>query len=756
MRNLLLLETEIHPSYAGGLNQRYSISSLERHRKTWSILISLFILLFLLVPHAKAQLSTTTLVNNVAVNFSGTSKTMKMYQIVVPAGSTNLRFTTANGTGGDIDIFTKFGSQPSVTTFDQKSTSATNNELITIAAPNAGTYYLLVYVDSGTSSNNSIKASYDAGTAASPATTLTNNVAVSFSGTYPTKKLYQIAVPAGAKNLQFTTANGSGGDIDIFLKIGSAPTVSAFDLKSTTPSNNESILVAAPPAGTYYLLVYVDSGTSSNNLVKAAFTSSTTTSGIDMVVTGITMNPVNPSVNQATTFSATIKNQGTSATPAGVVNGVRFTVDGSSNTSSSSNTASIPVGGSVTVTASTAWTATSGMHTIDAWVNSGALYPESNTSNNHLSGTFNVAAPPPPPPPVAECNRSTITPAIASQAAWDAHFVTPFGNSLPNLNGNHDDFAWTLYYWIRAYVSMALTYGDTKYLDRAVGSIDHMLANETSTGGWGAAPLYNQLDTAQVTQAMMQFVYAVYKDPRFVSYRGKADVYLARAERAVRVFDGRWVDHSPILDASFYVYQSCGTNGSTLCGPGSLVMYNQGASMAKSLLLMDRVYRMKGQTPPAAYLYKADKSANYFLKFAQNVNGGYLWRYEGGRTGSGYEDTNHGHVDMSFLISAGEFQIGGMTDADMVKIAATLKNRILNGQPGPNDVAPEIDGSGLPSSNYERVSVGYDWIDLADYDSAVLTKVVNVFNRYMSNFNVPRGALGWAEILRKNSCTPLY
>jgi hypothetical protein len=356
------------------------------------------------------------------------------------------------------------------------------------------------------------------------------------------------------------------------------------------------------------------------------------------------------------------------------------------------------------------------------------------------------------------CTPSSIAPAIGTKAAWDSHFVTPYGNSLPDLSTDGGDMAWTLYYWVRAYVSMAMTYGDTKYLDRAVGSIDHMLAYENSGGGWGKAPLYNQLGTAQVSQAIMQFVYAVHKDPRFTAYRSKADTYLARAERAVHVFDYQWVDDSPLLGlhASFYRYATCGANGASLCGTDSLLMYNQGASMSKALLLMDRVYRLKGQTPPAGYLDKANKAANYFLKFAQNVNGGYLWRYEGARPGNGYEDTNHGHVDVSFLYAAGKFHIGGLTDTDMAKIAATFKNRILNGQPGPNDVSVVIDGTGVPSSNYDRVTAGYDWIDYADYDPVLLSKVVNVFNRTMTTFNVARGAHGWAEILRKNSCTSLY
>jgi len=47
----------------------------------------------------------------------------------------------------------------------------------------------------------------------------------------------------------------------------------------------------------------------------------------DLVVTGISWDPASPAPGSAVTFSATIKNQGTVPTPAGVKHGVLFTVD---------------------------------------------------------------------------------------------------------------------------------------------------------------------------------------------------------------------------------------------------------------------------------------------------------------------------------------------------------------------------------------------------------------------------------------------
>jgi hypothetical protein len=142
--------------------------------------------------------------------------------------------------------------------------------------------------------------------------------------------------------------------------------------------------------------VYPESNFANNHLLQAL---TVPTGYIDMIVTGVSMSPANPTTGQAVTFSATIKNQGTIATPAGVKNGVVFSIDGATATWSDNNTSSIPAGGSVTVTAnsgptgSATWTATTGTHNLDAWVNDAQRYPESSFSNNHLITSFTVANP---------------------------------------------------------------------------------------------------------------------------------------------------------------------------------------------------------------------------------------------------------------------------------------------------------------------------------------------------------------------------
>lgn len=63
------------------------------------------------------------------------------YTMVVPAGATNLTFTTSGGTG-DSDMYVKFGSEPTDSVYDCRPYLSGNAETCTIAAPQAGTYYV--------------------------------------------------------------------------------------------------------------------------------------------------------------------------------------------------------------------------------------------------------------------------------------------------------------------------------------------------------------------------------------------------------------------------------------------------------------------------------------------------------------------------------------------------------------------------------------------------------------------------------------
>ncbi|WP_313913859.1 proprotein convertase P-domain-containing protein [Tahibacter sp.] len=61
--------------------------------------------------------------------------------MVVPAGATGLKFVMAGGTG-DADMYVKFGSAPTTTSYDCRPYLGGNAETCTIATAQAGTYYV--------------------------------------------------------------------------------------------------------------------------------------------------------------------------------------------------------------------------------------------------------------------------------------------------------------------------------------------------------------------------------------------------------------------------------------------------------------------------------------------------------------------------------------------------------------------------------------------------------------------------------------
>jgi len=146
----------------------------------------------------------------------------------------------------------------------------------------------------------------------------------------------------------------------------------------------------------------------------------------DLIVTDISWTPTSPTAGNAVTFSATIKNQGTGATAAGTINGVAFQIDGAGTTLwSDNNTSSIPAGSSITVTvnggtAGSIWTATSGLHSILAWVDDVNRITESNENNNQLTETLAIGTTNQPDLIVTDITYSPASPAVGDVVTFSA------------------------------------------------------------------------------------------------------------------------------------------------------------------------------------------------------------------------------------------------------------------------------------------------------------------------------------------------
>ena len=195
--------------------------------------------------------------NGVAVTgLSGSTGGTVVYTMAVPAGASNLKFQIAGGSG-DADLYVRFGSAPTTSTYDCRPYLNGNNETCDINPAQAGTYYVMVRAYA-TYSGVSLTGSYTTGGGGcTPSgTTLCNGSSV--SGLSASRNnwtsTYTLDVPAGASNLSFSIAGGSG-DADLYVRLGSAPTTSSYNCRPYLNGNNETCTFSAPTAGRYYVRI---------------------------------------------------------------------------------------------------------------------------------------------------------------------------------------------------------------------------------------------------------------------------------------------------------------------------------------------------------------------------------------------------------------------------------------------------------------------------------------------------------------------
>ncbi|MGY4515333.1 pre-peptidase C-terminal domain-containing protein [Lysobacter sp. HA18] len=199
--------------------------------------------------------TTTPMTNGTPITgISGAAGSDKFYSLAVPSGATNLVFTTSGGTG-DLDLYVKAGSAPTTTSYTCKSEGSTTAETCTIAAPAAGTYYVLLH-GYAAYSGATLKGSYTTGGGGGGGTVLTSGVPVSLPSvaTGGVSSNYTLSVPAGKTSVVFTISGGTG-DADLYVKAGSAPTTTSYTCRPYLSGNAETCTINAPAAGTYYVNV---------------------------------------------------------------------------------------------------------------------------------------------------------------------------------------------------------------------------------------------------------------------------------------------------------------------------------------------------------------------------------------------------------------------------------------------------------------------------------------------------------------------
>lgn len=179
---------------------------------------------------------------------SGSTGAWKMYKISVPAGATNLQVAISGGSG-DADLYTRFGSQPTESSYDCRPYKSGNSESCSVASPSAGDYYIGIKAYSSYSSVT-LTASFTppGGGGGGGGGFTVNNI----SGARSSFKYWTIAVPAGMSQLQIKISGGTG-DADLYVRYGSKPTTSSWDYRPYLNGNNETVTISNPTSGTWHI-----------------------------------------------------------------------------------------------------------------------------------------------------------------------------------------------------------------------------------------------------------------------------------------------------------------------------------------------------------------------------------------------------------------------------------------------------------------------------------------------------------------------
>jgi len=192
-------------------------------------------------------------------------------------------------------------------------------------------------------------------TVTQPNNVLQNGVGITISdATVNHQQNWTMAVPAGATGLTFTLSGGTG-DADMYVKFGSAPTLSSYDCRPYVSGNSESCPIATAQAGTYYVMVNAYAAYSGVTLKGSYSTSTggTPTANFSFTTSGLTATFTDSSTDSGGTigtYSWTFGDGGTSTTKspshsyaAAGTYSVTETVKDSVNGATSSKTASVTV-----------------------------------------------------------------------------------------------------------------------------------------------------------------------------------------------------------------------------------------------------------------------------------------------------------------------------------------------------------------------------------------------------------------------------
>ena len=183
----------------------------------------------------------------VETNLTASTGSELVYTFEVPATATDNVDINMSGGAGDADLYVKFGSMPTDSSYDCRPYASGNSESCSIAAQ-TGTYFVRLKAYS-TFSGVSLVAVHN-GDVTPPSGDSGSKTDIDIAAKGWDRSTIEVA--EGASNLVVTTVGGTG-NVKLYLRHGSAPTGSLYDCRSKTSGNDESCTIAAPAAGTWHI-----------------------------------------------------------------------------------------------------------------------------------------------------------------------------------------------------------------------------------------------------------------------------------------------------------------------------------------------------------------------------------------------------------------------------------------------------------------------------------------------------------------------
>jgi hypothetical protein len=239
---------------------------------------------------AQAQATTSPCTGNVLQNgvpvsgVSGASSSQQSWTMSVPAGASNLQFRTTGGTG-DADLYVRFGSPPTLSTWDCRPYTGGNTETCTFATPSAGTWHVMLH-GYAAYSGLTLTGSYSTGggctavsdTEPNNSTTAPQAIAGScnqISGTFlndastQQNDYFRLSLPAG----RTVTAllNGLSVDYDLYIYNSTTGSAVAQSLNGGTTADQASWTNSGASAVNVYVRVYRYSSTRTTYQLRVSY-----------------------------------------------------------------------------------------------------------------------------------------------------------------------------------------------------------------------------------------------------------------------------------------------------------------------------------------------------------------------------------------------------------------------------------------------------------------------------------------------------